>query len=74
MHESPPFRSYTPQNACLKYKTEDRPHINVLVNHPFLQISDVGAAKRRFSQLVTNTLSQMNPPPEYSKRTFFDPA
>ncbi len=61
-------------DACLKYRPEDRFHINALVNHPFLQISDVGAAKRRFSQLVIDTLSQMNPPPEYSKRTFFDPA
>ncbi len=59
-------------DACLKYRPEDRPHINDLVNHPFLQISDVGAARRRFSQLVIDILSQMNPPPEYSKRTYFD--
>ncbi len=59
-------------DACLRYKPEDRPHINDLVNHPFLQISDVVEAKTRFSELVIDTLSQMNPPPEYSKRTYFD--
>ncbi len=61
-------------DACLKYRPEDRPHINDLVNLSFLQISDVGAAKRRFSQLVIDTLRQMSKKPKYSELTFFDPA
>ncbi len=61
-------------DACLKYNPEERPHINDLVNHPFLQISDVGEAKTRFSHLVTNTLSQMSEKPKYSELTYFNPA
>ncbi len=51
-------------DACLKYKPEDRPCINALIDYQFLQILDVEAAKSQFSQLVTETLGQMDPPPE----------
>ncbi len=61
-------------DACLKYKPEDRPHINDLVHHPFLQTSDTGEAKTRFSQLVIDTLTQMSEKPKYSELTFFNPA